>query len=179
MRTPLSRRLRYAQTVPNNPNGTDTRKTSRHSTPGPHAASRRARGTRPRPRGDPVDPHCLPRSFREGIGQDRGRVGEQDARRRLERRMMMIHSGSGRPVSMSPTAGSRTCEDGEKKVVHLTRHICRRPVPADHQHPRTSVKPPCNIPQQVRRVGGTRGLSRVPRNRAGRRSADRLVARDH
>ncbi len=61
MRIPLSLSLTYAQTVPNRPNGTETRKTSRHSIGASTPPSIRPR-KEPPTAAMPLIPIALPRS---------------------------------------------------------------------------------------------------------------------
>jgi hypothetical protein len=100
MRMPLSLSLTYAQMVPNKPNGTDTRKTSRHST-GASTPPRIRPRNEPATAAMPLMPIALPRS---SAGNASVKMAEELANRNApptpwKTRMMMIHSAPGTPVS--------------------------------------------------------------------------------
>ena len=98
-RTPLSFSFRYAQTVPNRPNGTETRNTSRQLMGASTPPSSRPRNDPPTA-ATPLMPSALPRSF---SGNASVRIAVELANRNApptpwKTRMTMIHFAPAVPV---------------------------------------------------------------------------------
>ena len=155
-RTPLSTSLRYAQAVPNTPNGTEMRNTRRQSIGCQHPAEHEA-DKRPGDGGHAVDPQSQPPLIlREGVGQDGARVGELE---RAADGLADSHEddpeGSGR--AGHPVDGQEDREDGEDRepeVVHPDPPVhVPEPPEGEHQH-RRDQQEPHQDPEEVGAVAG-------------------------
>ena len=168
--------------MPNSPNGTETRNTRRHSMGASTPPSSRPRNDAA-DRGDAVDAHRLAAlAGREGVGQDRAGVGEQERAADAlqdphdDDPQNARHPGQERHRQQDREQG----EHGEAEVVHLDPAVdVAHPAQADHQH-RGDQDEPEEDPQEVRGVGG---LQRVqldaPEEGRQRDQQDGLVDRDH
>ncbi len=122
-RIPLSFSFRYAHTVPNRPNGTETRNTSRHSI-GASTPPRISPRNDPPTAAMPLIPIALPRS---SSGNASVRIAVELANRNApptpwKTRMMMIHKTPGTPVrNVTDSRIEKTVKTAKPRLYIFTR----------------------------------------------------------
>ena len=147
--------FRYAHTVPNSPTGTEIRNTRRQS-----IGASRPPSTRPM--NIPLTPTMLlmPERHpalvgREGVGEDRRRVGQQEGRADPlddpEHDQVVAPGAPGHPVDGQQQRGDRVDDEAEVVHPHPAVHVAEAPE-ADDQHARDDQVAE-DHPQQVEAVG--------------------------